>query len=296
MSQVARFLDPNLVEQLNALQLSARTVTEGAISGQHRSRVKGASVEFRQHRVYVPGDEPRRLDWRILARTDRPYVREHHEETSLRAMLLLDTSGSMAYERLSGTKLEYASRIVAALSYLMLGQTESVGLALFREKLTDWLSPSAQHSQLPRVINLLERARGDGVGSVDHAMNLAAERLDRRGLVVALSDFFVPALRLRAGLARLRHDRHEVIVLQIIDRDEIEFPFRSFARFHGLENESPAVCNTALMRKTYLDNFRSHQADVENTCHSMDVEFARFVTDSPLTESLITFLTRRTGK
>src|SRR6266567_4892954 len=131
MSLVSRYLEPTLIERLNHLQLSARSVVAGSTIGSHRSPIKGASVEFRQHRFYVPGDEPRRLDWRIYGRTDRPYVKEYDEETNLRCLILLDGSGSMAYGRKSGSKFDYAASLAASLSYLMLGQTESVGLGLF---------------------------------------------------------------------------------------------------------------------------------------------------------------------
>src|SRR5213592_3973519 len=130
MSFVTRYLEPALVERLNYLQVTARSVVEGATTGQHRSPVKGASVEFRQHRFYVPGDEPRRLDWRVLARTDRPYIKEYDEETNLRCLLLVDGSGSMSYGGAGNTKFDYAAKLVAALAYLMLGQTESVGLGV----------------------------------------------------------------------------------------------------------------------------------------------------------------------
>ncbi len=150
MSFVSRYLEPALVERLNQLQLSARSVVEGSISGLHRSPVKGASIEFRQHRFYTAGDEPRRLDWRVLARTDRPYIKEYDEETNLRSLLLLDTSGSMSYGRKSGRKFDYAAKLVAALSYLMLGQSESVGMALCGAKLDHWLAPRGQRATFPR--------------------------------------------------------------------------------------------------------------------------------------------------
>src|SRR3954465_4544931 len=127
MSDVARFLDPSLVERLNQLQLTARSVVEGSTVGLHRTPLKGASVEFRQHRSYVPGDEPRRLDWRVLGRTDRPYVREYEEETNLRCVMMLDRSGSMSYGSLGESKFDFAAKLTASLSYLMLAQTESVG-------------------------------------------------------------------------------------------------------------------------------------------------------------------------
>src|SRR5688500_11634888 len=156
MSLVSRYLEPSLIERLNALQLSARRVVEGQTVGQHRSPVRGASIEFRQHRPYVPGDEPRRLDWRVLARTDRPYVREYHQETNLRCMLLLDRSGSMSYagkNRLS--KFDYAAKVVASLTYLMLNAGESIGVATIARRIEHWLAPHAATQQLARVIDVL---------------------------------------------------------------------------------------------------------------------------------------------
>src|SRR5688572_5597113 len=143
MNFVSRFLDPALIERLNHLQVSARSVVEGTISGLHRSPVKGASVEFRQHRFYTPGDELRRLDWRVLGRTDRPYIKEYDEETNLRCVLLLDASGSMGYGGKGDTKFVYASKLIAALAYLMLGQTESVGLGLVGQRLDQYVAPRA---------------------------------------------------------------------------------------------------------------------------------------------------------
>src|SRR5438105_5830501 len=166
MTFVTRFLEPSLVERLNHLQLSARSVVEGSIIGQHRSPVKGSSVEFRQHRFYTPGDEPRRLDWRVLGRTDRPYIKEYDEETNLRCVLMLDCSGSMAYggttKGARGSKFEYAAKLVASLAYLMLGQTESVGLGLCAAKLNTWLAPRAGTGQLSRVVDALDRAEPKG--------------------------------------------------------------------------------------------------------------------------------------
>src|SRR5688572_16960882 len=166
MSFVTRYLDPALVERLNNLQVTARSVVEGSITGAHRSPLKGASVEFRQHRFYTAGDEPRRLDWRVLGRTDRPYIKEYDEETNLRAALLLDASGSMAYTGgKAEPKFEYGCRLIAALSYLMLGQTESVGLGMVGPRLEQWVPPRAGSAQLSRVIDVLERAAPKGESS-----------------------------------------------------------------------------------------------------------------------------------
>lgn len=293
MSIVSRYLDPALIERLNHLQLSARSVVEGTTTGGHRSPVKGASIEFRQHRIYVPGDEPRRLDWRILGRTDRPYIREYDEETNLRCMILLDCSGSMAYGPAGETKFDYASRMVASLAYLMLGQTESVGLAPAGGGSEQWLAPRAGTAQLSRVIETLERTAPRGVSDLPATLHRAADRLGRRALVVVVSDFFNPIPPLRRGLTHLRHERHEVLALRILDRAEIEFPFRGWSRFRGLEGERSQLCEPANVRSIYLDNFNRHRGALESACVTTGTEFHDFVTDQPLFESLTTLLHRR---
>jgi uncharacterized protein (DUF58 family) len=296
MSFVTRYLDPTLVERLNHLQLSARSVVEGSIIGQHRSPVKGASVEFRQHRFYTPGDEPRRLDWRVLGRTDRPYIKEYDEETNLRCVLMLDCSGSMAYAGKAGPKHEYAAKLVASLAYLMLAQTESVGLGLAGQRLEHWLAPRAGPVQLSRVIDALERSAPRGEARVGQAMQEVADRLGKRSLLIAVSDFFAPVAKLREGLSRLRHDRHETILLQVLDRDETNFPFRRWSRFRGLEGERPRVLEPALVRRTYLENFRRHRRELEEACRALGAEFYSFTTDKALIETITALLRRRAVK
>ncbi len=296
MSNVGRYLEPALVEQLRTLQLSARSLVVGGTSGQHRSPVKGASVEFRQHRFYVAGDEPRRLDWRVLARTDRPYVKEYDEETNLRAFILLDGSGSMRYGRAHGSKFDYAARLAAALSFLMLGQTESVGLALFSEKVSATLNPSAGPLQLARIISTLDRAAPAGASNVGRAMHEIADRLERRALVIVLSDFFTAPETVRVGLSHLRHGRHEVMAMQVTDRDEEEFPFRTWRRFRGLEGETPYLAEPALVRQAYLDRLGRHRTALRDACHSLKAEFEHLVTDQPLGERLVSVLRRRAGQ
>jgi len=302
MSLVSRYLEPAVVERLNYLQLSARSVVEGTTTGQHRSPVKGASIEFRQHRFYVPGDEPRRLDWRVLGRTDRPYVKEYDEETNLRCVLMVDCSGSMGYGGKSSgrlervTKFDYAAKLAAALAYLMLGQTESVGVGLFGKGLDSYLPPRAGTGQLSRVIDVLERAAPKGASGGAGAVHAVAERLERRALVIVISDLFWPEAAVREGLARLRHDRHETIVMRVLDRDEVEFPFRRWVRLRGLEGERGRMCEPALVRKSYLQSFRRHARAVGDACRAMGAEFQSFSTDRPVIDALTTFLQRRAAR
>jgi uncharacterized protein (DUF58 family) len=309
MSLVSRYLDPALLERLSALQLSARSVVEGMTSGQHRSPVRGASVEFRQHRAYVPGDEPRRLDWRILARTDRPYVRDYDEETNLRCTFLLDHSGSMGYagevraqsselrKRGRGSKFDYAARLVASLAYLMLNQTESVGLATFAGgRLDAWLGPHGHRDQLARVIDVLERTSPSGPSGAPAAMGELAGRLGRRSLVIIASDLFAPAAELRKALARLRHGRHEVVTLRVLDDDEVEFPFRQPVRLRGLEGEPPRLCEPALVRQRYLENFRAHAQQLHDAHRAHRAEYHTLQTGRDLGDALIAFLRHRAGR
>src|SRR5688500_3635905 len=298
MSVVTRYLDPSLIERLNALQLSARSVVAGATLGQHRSPVRGASIEFRQHRAYVPGDEPRRLDWRVLARTDRPYVREYDEETNLRCAILLDRSGSMGYSgdrSARQTKFDYAARVAASLAYLMLGQTESVGVGTFGRRLDAWLPPHGGHAQLARVIDVLERTAPAGASDPPRAMHDLAERLGRRSLVVVVSDFFAPVAAIKTALARLRHGRHEVISLRVLDPDEIDFPFTHCLRLRGLEGEGLRLCEPALVRQQYLQKFAQHAQALHEAHRQHAAEFHLFQTSSPLDETLIAFLRHRSG-
>lgn len=296
MSDVARFLDPNLVQQLNQLQMTARSVVEGLTSGKHRSRMRGASVEFRQHRQYAPGDEPKHLDWRVLARTDRPYVREFQEETNLRAAILLDRSGSMSYANRFGSKFDYAARLTAALAYVMLGESESVGLGVFDQRIDTWIAPHSHRSQLSRLIQTLEDIEPDGPSAPGAAMQDVSRRLSRRSLVIVISDLFESADPLRKGLARLRYDRHEVVLMQVIDPDELEFPFRSFIRFRGLEMDQTSLCNASMLRATYQSRMKSHERELKQACQKLAIEYVRFVTDQPMDEALISFLRKRTKR
>ena len=322
MNFVTRLLEPAMVERLNHLQLSARSVVEGTTSGSHRSPVRGASVEFRQHRPYAPGDEPRHLDWRVLGRTDRPYIKEYDEETNLRCVLMLDASGSMAYggrtaladragpdhppavahpaePRADGStaqKFDYASRLVASLAYLMLGQTESVGLAAFTDRVNQWLPPHAGTAQLANVVDLLERTAPAGPSDLGGAMVAVADRLERRALVIAVSDCFQPLAQIRRGLGRLRHDRHEAIVIQVLHADEVSFPFRRWTRFRGVEGERSKLCEPAVAKKVYLDNFRRHRAELEQACRAAGAEFYSLVTDRSLIETVTQLLRRRAAR
>jgi len=292
MNLVSRYLTPQLVERLNTLQLTARRVVEGSTAGQHRAHFKGASVEFRQHRFYVPGDEPRRLDWRVLARTDRLHIKEYDEETNLRCLILLDASGSMAYGSPT-SKFEYACGLTIALAYLMLASTEQVGLALCRSSLDRWMPPRSGTAQLSRFAATLDAAQPSGAGDLSRCLATAADRLGRRGLIILISDFLAPLEKIQPGLARLSHDRHELLALRVLDRDEIDFPFRHWTLLSGLEHESPRLCDPAVMRQAYLEQFERHAQLLRRRCRALRADFDLLPTDEPLAEAITQLVARR---
>jgi uncharacterized protein (DUF58 family) len=294
MNAIGRLLDPQLVESLSLLSIGAHRVVEGTATGLHRSPIKGASVEFRQHRVYTPGDEPRRIDWRLLARSDRVFVKEYDEETNLRATVMLDASGSMAYGR-PQSKWEAAQRLAAALCFLMLQQTESAGLSIAQQGQDRWLPPSSVASQLTRVIDLLENTSPQSATVLDAEMLRVADRMDRRGLVIVISDFLMPADRIAKAIARLHHDRHEIVLMRVLHPDERTFPFRTWARFKGLEGEAPRLLETAAVRKAYLKNFEAHEKQLRQAAVVSGADLLTHDADRPLIDAVTAVVRRRVG-
>jgi uncharacterized protein (DUF58 family) len=226
------------ITSLQNLQLFARTVVEGFTTGQHASPHKGFSVEFRQHRPYVQGDEIRRLDWKVFGRSDRFYIREYDEETNLRATIVLDASGSMGYRGQKGVlKFDYARKLSASLAYLLMSQQDAVGLITFDSKVRDVIPCHTKITHLHVLLETMVKTEPGKDTSLAPVIESLAQRLKRRGLVILISDFFDDPAAILKAIGILRKKGHEVIALQLWDRDEIDFPFGNWARFENLEND-----------------------------------------------------------
>jgi len=294
MARLAEFLTPADLKKISNLQVLARLVVEGFCTGLHRSPHKGFSVEFKQHRQYVHGDEIRRLDWRVFGKTDRFYIREYEEETNLRATLILDASGSMAYGGPGNSKLTYATRLAACLAYLMLSQQDSVGLVTFDTKVRRYIPPRAQTRHLQVLVNELEAARTGGETELAQVFHDLVPRLQRRGLVVVLSDCFGDVQGILSALAHLRHARHEIVIFQIWDRDELEFPFKSWTRFDCLEvDDKRHLVDPNHLRESYLANLETFRGELKQGCHRNRIDLVPMVTDQPYAEALAHYLTLR---
>ncbi len=295
MSDYQKYLDPAVVDQLSGLELKARRVVEGFISGMHESPYRGVSVEFAQHREYVPGDDLRHLDWNVFARSDRLYIKEYEQETNLRVTPIVDLSRSMDYTSHDVTKIDYARYVAASLSYLVTEQQDGVGLATFDRELTNFLQPSnstAHFHSILRILSDLEPREKTDVGQV---LNHAASRMNKRGLIVLISDLFDDADAIARGLSNFRHREHDVIVLQILDPAEVDFPFEDMTRFRGMEVSDELLADPKALREAYLEEIEAHNEGIKRTCLDNEMDYRLIRTDESLAVALSTYLARRMG-
>ena len=297
MAHVSDFLAPAELQKIANLQVVARLVVEGFFSGLHKSPHKGFSVEFAQHRQYVQGDEIRRLDWKVFGKTDRYYVREFEEETNLRATILLDLSGSMGYGGGKTTKVEYAKRLAAALSYLMIQQRDTVGLVTFDSKIRRYIPPRSGVGHMRVMLDELQSSKPGGETELSDVFNELVPRIHRRGLLIILSDCFGDVKDLISALAHFRFARHEILLFQILDRDELEFPFKHWMQFESMEQEEQhRLIDAAQFRTSYLENLKKFQEELTRGCHRHRIDLVPMVTDQPYAEALAAYLTRRLGR
>ena len=300
-----RLLPGKSLATLGRMELIARGVVEGFVSGKHRSPNKGFSVEFAEHRQYVPGDDLRNLDWRVLARKDRYYIKQYVEETNLRATLLLDASGSMAYggnaaaltEGRKTSKFEYAQYLAACLTYLMIGQSDAVGLMTFDTKARTYFPARSRASQVRLILDELDRTQPGGETGLADIFHDIAERIPRRGLVIILSDLFDDPAQLIKALHHFRYRRHEVLLFHIMADEELHFPFDSFTHFKDLEHPGQELAiDPKTIRASYLDRVRTFLNEIEAGCGRMQITYVPMNTKVPFDRALSEYLSRRKTK
>ena len=291
------FLDPKDISRLANHQVLAKRVVEGFCSGLHRSPHKGFSIEFKQHRAYTRGDEIRRLDWKVFAKSDRFYIREYEEETNLRCHLLLDSSGSMGYgedQEESLSKLAYGSRLAACFAYLALRQTDSVGLTTFDATVRSMVPPRGGASHNRQIIDLLAKSKAGEDTDLGGVFHEIAPQLKKRGLVIIISDCFGDIPSILKGLAHFNHAKHDVVIFQIWHRDELDFPFRSWTRFDCLEQEGLRhTVDPMHLKEAYLENLKEYRESLVQGCHKHRIQLFPMTTDQPYAEGLASFLSAR---
>lgn len=291
------YLDPKVLTKLSRLDIVARLVVEGFVTGLHRSPYHGFSVEFAEHREYVPGDDIKHIDWKVYARSDRYYIKQYEEETNLTATILVDGSESMRYrsDPELPSKLDYACFIAASLTYLILRQRDSVGLVTFDDEIRSHVPPASNPSHRNTVIKALteiQPTERTSLGPVLHAM---ADRVKRKGLVILISDLFDDPKTVLSGLRHFRHRRHEVIVFHVLDHAERTFPFKQMTRFQGLEALGDVICDPSALRQAYLEELEGFLAAIRHGCRADRVDYVPLDNATPLDVALTSYLATRAG-
>ncbi|MEO1235655.1 MAG: DUF58 domain-containing protein [Planctomycetota bacterium] len=315
---VPNFLDPQTLAAIKTIDLRARIIVEGLMSGQHRSPQQGISVEFAQHRPYTPGDDTRFLDWKIYGKTDKLYLKQYQQETNLDLLVLLDCSGSMGYTSLTQdrpgwtanwTKWNHGACVAAAMANIALRQQDRVGLTLFADDVVSGSRLSNAQNHWKTIAQLLHRAElveeaNDDLVPIDNThthtdlgqiVDRTVVRLTRRSLVVLVSDFFDDPSHLEHGLARLHHRHHDVILLQVMDPAELTFGFRDLSEFHGLEGEGRLPIDPRALREAYVEVVEEHLRGIERVARKFDYDYLLLKTDEALGPPLSHFLARRSS-
>lgn len=301
-SNYRQYLDPRVLARVGALELRARLIVEGLLTGQHRSPYQGASVEFAQHRPYVQGDDIRHVDWKVLARNDKVYLKQYQVETNLELMLVVDASESMGFGTVKGeggaawTKYDCATAIAAAMAYMAIQQQDSVGLAVFDQALARFFRPSNSPGRWKLVINELQGVPRWSKTSVGKVLDQIAEKVTHRSLIFIVSDLFDDVESIVKGLRHLRYRKHEVVVFQVLDPAEIEFPFEDVTLFKGLEEAGDLLVEPRALRAAYLEQLRLFGEALGKACRGMNIDFARISSGDPLDVALSQYLADRTGR
>jgi uncharacterized protein (DUF58 family) len=295
MESLPPSFDPRVLADLASLQLRARRIVEGTVAGLHRSAQRGFSIEFAEHREYTAGDDPRYLDWKVHARTEKYYLKQYEDETNLVCHLVIDQSASMSYRgpQAALSKFAYAQCLAAALAWLILQQQDAVGLLVFDTQIRTQLHPSNASAQLQRLLQTLEAAQPAGPTRVGQSLRRVAEQLTKRGVVVILSDLFDDPAELLAALRLLHRRHHDLIVLQVVDPAELDFPFDRPTLFRGLEQARHMVVDPRSLRSAYLAELQQFLKRIKRACHECEIAYQLVRTDSDPAAILKHVLQRR---
>jgi uncharacterized protein (DUF58 family) len=298
-------LQPEAVSRISRLELQARNVVEGFLSGLHRSPYFGQSVEFVQHREYVPGDDPRRIDWKAWSKTDKYYIKQYEEDTNLRCTLLVDLSESMQFGSLPagrGTgrggvsnKYEYACAIAACLAYLLLRQQDSVGMVTFDAKVRSVIPSRSKRNHLHSVLAALDAQNPAEKTDIYSILAEVADEQSQRGMIVLISDLFVPREGLFKGLKLLRHRGHDVMLFQVLDDEELDFNYSGTTKFEGLEELGDIVCDPRALRDGYLEALQAFLDELRRHCSKNTVDFQTIRTSEHLDAVLAHYINHRLG-
>lgn len=290
-----RFLRPEELSRVSRLEVRARHIVEGFLSGLHRSPYFGQSIEFVQHREYVQGDDHRRIDWKVWSKTDKYYIKQYEEDTNLRTTLLVDVSESMLFGAGAMTKYDYGCTVAAALSYLLLRQQDSVGLWAFDQGVRSRVPPRSKKNHLNAILAALGNENPEKKTDMYDVLQQVAEEQSRRGMVVIISDLFVDRENLFRGLRLLRHRGHDVLIFHIMDDQELDFSYTGTTRFEGMEEMGNLVCDPRSLREGYREAIDSFLEELRIRCSKNVIDYQTIRTSEHLDAALAHYLNRRIG-
>lgn len=288
-----KYLDPAVLERITALELKARQIVEGFMMGLNKSPIRGFSVDFKQHREYVHGDDPRHLDWKVWGRSDRLCIKEFDVETNARVHIVLDASKSMKYGSGDTTKYQHGAMISASLAYLSLLQRDWVSFALFNNGIVKHVPGSTNRHHVASILAEIESTKPDGETNFDLALKYYAEKIQRRGILILISDFFDEPERILAGIKYLKAKRHDVLVVHVLDEYELTFPFKQLTMFEGIEEPGRKLTDPRAIREEYLASLNRFLTEVQRACLNYQIDYVRVGTHQPLETVLSAFLARR---
>ena len=289
-----QYLQPEIVSKLKGMELRARMVVEGFIAGLHKSPYHGFSVEFAEHRQYMPGDNIRDVDWKVYAKSDRYYIKQYEEETNLKSYLLLDCSSSMAYQ--SGDrirKIDYARLLSGALAYMMLRQRDAVGLVTFDEKMRKYIPPRSKTGHLNVLLNELAVQEPSSTTNISSTLHDMAERIKRRGLVIIMSDLLDDAEEIISGLKHFRYNNHEIILFHILDPRERDFAFPREALFKDMETGEEITTLPHQIKGEYAAQAKAFSDEISTACRQANIDYHPIDTNMPFDKALYAFLSKR---
>ncbi len=292
-AETRKLLDPRTIARAEALGMNARFIVEGYMAGEHKSPYRGFAIEFAQHREYSPGDDVRHLDWKVQAKTERYYIKQYEQETNFVAHLLLDGSESMKYASADISKLEYGKMMAACLAYLILHQRDAVALGIFDEEVREYLPRSDNRDNLFKIMDRLAGFDPVGGTRIAPVLHGIANQVRRKGIVIVISDFFDDEEEVLEGIQHLRFNGHEVIVMQVLDPCEIDFPFSGMVEFEGLEDLPLIRTRPSQIRKSYHRAFEAFQEHLRAACERHKCHFVSLRTDQSLDEALANYLAFR---
>jgi uncharacterized protein (DUF58 family) len=293
MSEAHKLLTPTALSRLAGLEMKARLVVEGFISGLHKSPFYGFNVEFAEHRPYQVGDDIRYIDWKLWAKTDRFFIKQFEEETNLKSYLVLDTSASMGYEQGGVSKLDYGTHLCACLTYLMLKQKDSVGLSTVDKITSRYVPPRSSPSHLQILLETLASLEPLGTTDLFSPLHLLASRISRRGLIIVISDLIDDADKVVTALKHLRRHKHEVIVFHLFDQAELAFPFKGTWRFRDPETMEDITIRGDQIRKMYLNKLQDHVKSISDGCRASGIDYYKISTSDSFESILFTYLRAR---